>query len=422
MERALLINVATTKKERDEAEESLTELTGLAGAAGAEVVGKVFQALPRTNPRWFVGTGKVEEIARLAGESAAALVIFNHNLNATQQRNLEDEIRVKVIDRTQLILDIFAQRARTNEGKLQVELAQLSYRLPRLRGKGPGLTQQGAGIGTRGPGEKKLEVDRRRITDRITKIKKDIDGLQKRRLSQRQGRRGSPVPTVSLVGYTSAGKSTLFNLLAKERRYTSPSLFSTLDPLLRRVSFPDGTFFFLTDTVGFIKKLPVELVTSFRATLEEVGEADCICHVVDIASPASEHQLGAVEGILADLGIAGIPVVKVFNKIDLLPEDERALLLKRNGDPQAQTIALSAKTEEGVPDFLRRLREILFGGYKLYYIRVPKETREITDSLPRRSLVLKKRESERFLEFKVMADPAGIVSFLPYIEQGEEPW
>ena len=422
MERAILINVATTKKEKDEAEESLTEMAGLAGAAGAEVVGKVFQTLPRTNPRYFVGTGKVEEIARLAGESAAGLVIFDHNLTATQQRNLEDEIRVKVVDRTQLILDIFAQRARTNEGKLQVELAQLSYRLPRLRGKGTGLTQQGAGIGTRGPGEKKLEVDRRRITNRITKIKKDIDGLQKRRLSQRQGRRGSPVPTVSLVGYTSAGKSTLFNLLTKERRYTSPSLFSTLDPLLRRVSFPDGTFFFLTDTVGFIKKLPIELVTSFRATLEEVGEADCICHVVDIASPASEHQLGAVEGILADLGIAGIPVVKVFNKIDLLPEDERALLLKRNGDPQAQTIALSAKTEEGVPDFLRRLREVLFGGYKLYYIRVPKETREITDSLPRRLLVLKKRESERFLEFKVMADPAGIVSFLPYIEQGEEPW
>ena len=422
MERAILINVATTRKERDEAEESVTELTSLAGAAGAEVVGKVFQTLPRTNPRYFVGTGKVEEIARLAGESAAGLVIFDHNLTATQQRNLEDEIRVKVVDRTQLILDIFAQRARTNEGKLQVELAQLSYRLPRLRGKGTGLTQQGAGIGTRGPGEKKLEVDRRRITDRITKIKKDIDGLQKRRLSQRQGRRGSPVPTVSLVGYTSAGKSTLFNLLTKERRYTSPSLFSTLDPLLRRVSFPDGTFFFLTDTVGFIKKLPIELVTSFRATLEEVGEADCICHVVDIASPASEHQLGAVEGILADLGIAGIPVVKVFNKIDLLPEDERTLLLKRNGDPQAQTIALSAKTEEGVPDFLRRLREVLFGGYKLYYIRVPKETREITDSLPRRLLVLKKRESERFLEFKVMADPAGIVSFLPYIEQGEEPW
>ncbi|MBE0713330.1 MAG: GTPase HflX, partial [Candidatus Aminicenantes bacterium] len=193
-------------------------------------------------------------------------------------------------------------------------------------------------------------------------------------------------------------------------------------PLLRRVSFSDGAFFFLSDTVGFIKKLPVELVTSFRATLEEVGEADCICHIVDIASPASAHQLGAVEGILADLGIAGVPVVKVFNKIDLLPADERALLLRRNGDPQAQTIALSAKTGEGVPDLLRRLREVLFGGYKLYYIRVPKETREITDSLTRRSFVLKKRESERFLEFKVMADPAGIGNFLPYIEQGEEPW
>ncbi len=422
MERAILINVATTKKEKDEAEESLTELAGLAAAAGAEVVGKILQARPRLNPRWFVGTGKVEEIARLAGESAADIVIFDHNLNATQQRNLEEEIRAKVVDRTQLILDIFAQRARTNEGKLQVELAQLSYRLPRLRGKGLGLTQQGAGIGTRGPGEKKLEEDRRRITDRITKIKKDIDGLQKRRSSQRQSRRKSPIPTVSLVGYTSAGKSTLFNLLAEERRYTSSNLFSTLDPLLRRVSFPDGAFFFLTDTVGFIKKLPVELVTSFRATLEEVGEADCLCHVVDIASPASEHQLGAVEAILADLGVAGIPVVKVFNKIDLLPESERALILKRNGDPQTQTLAISAKTGEGISDFLRRLREVLFGGYKLYYIRVPKESREITDSLPRRSLILKKRESERFLEFKVMADPAGIVNFLPYLDQGEEPW
>jgi GTP-binding protein HflX len=422
MERAILINVATTKKEKDEAEESLTELAGLAAAAGAEVVGKILQARPRLNPRWFVGTGKVEEIARLAGESAADIVIFDHNLNATQQRNLEEEIQAKVVDRTQLILDIFAQRARTNEGKLQVELAQLSYRLPRLRGKGLGLTQQGAGIGTRGPGEKKLEEDRRRITDRITKIKKDIDGLQKRRSSQRQSRRKSPIPTVSLVGYTSAGKSTLFNLLAEERRYTSSNLFSTLDPLLRRVSFPDGAFFFLTDTVGFIKKLPVELVTSFRATLEEVGEADCLCHVVDIASPASEHQLGAVEAILADLGVAGIPVVKVFNKIDLLPESERALILKRNGDPQTQTLAISAKTGEGISDFLRRLREVLFGGYKIYYIRVPKESREITDSLPRRSLILKKRESERFLEFKVMADPAGIVNFLPYLDQGEEPW
>ena len=422
MERAILVNVATTKTEKAEAEASMSELAGLAGAAGAEVVGKVFQARPRINPRSFVGEGKAEEIAGLVRASAADIVVFDHNLNATQQRNLEDELKAKVVDRTQLILDIFAQRARTNEGKLQVELAQLSYRLPRLRGRGLSLTQQGAGIGTRGPGEKKLEVDRRRITDRIAKIKKDIDGLQKRRSGQRESRRESPVPTVSLVGYTSAGKSTLFNLLAEERRYTSPNLFSTLDPLLRRVSFTDGAFFFLTDTVGFIKKLPVELVTSFRATLEEVGEADCICHVVDSASPASQDQLGAVEAILAELGVGDSPILRIFNKIDILAQPERALLLARNGDPRTQTVAVSAKTGEGVHDLLRRLREVLFGDYKLYYVRVPKETREITDSLPRRSLILKKRESNGFLEFKVMAEPAGFVNFLPYLDQGGEPW
>ncbi len=422
MERAILVNVAVTKAEKSEAEESVEELAGLAVAAGAEVAGRIFQVRPRLNPRWLVGEGKVEEIAHAAREADADMVIFDRNINASQQQNLEEEIKVKVVDRTQLILDIFAQRARTNEGKLQVELAQLSYQLPRLRGKGLSLTQQGAGIGTRGPGEKKLEVDRRRITDRITRLKRDIDGLGRRRSSQRESRRESPVPTVSLVGYTSAGKSTLFNLLAEEKRYTSSNLFSTLDPLLRRVSLPDGTFFFLTDTVGFIKKLPVELVTSFRATLEEVGEADCICHVVDAASPAAEHQLASVEAILADLGIADVPVVKILNKIDLLPEEERTLLLRRNADRETRTIAISARTGEGVPDLLRRLREVLFGGYKLYYIRVPKETREITDSLARRSLVLKRRESEGFVEFKVMAEPAGIVNFLPYIEQGDASW
>lgn len=422
MERAILVNVATTKAQKAEAEESMAELAGLTVAAGAEVAGKVFQFRPRLNSRWLVGEGKVKEIANEAREASADLVIFDHTLNAAQQRNLEDETHLKVIDRTQLILDIFAQRARTNEGKLQVELAQLSYSLPRLRGKGLSLTQQGAGIGTRGPGEKKLEVDRRRITDRITRIKREIDSLEKRRSSQRQSRGKSPIPTVSLVGYTSAGKSTLFNQLTKEQRYTSSNLFSTLDPLLRRVSFPDGAFFFLTDTVGFIKRLPVELVTSFRATLEEVGEADCICHVVDVASASCERQIDAVEAILADLGVADIPVVKVLNKIDLLPEDERALLLRRNANPHGQTATLSARTGEGVPDFLRRLREVLFAGYRTYYIRVPKETREITDSLARRSLVLKRRESDGFVEFKILAEPSGIVNFVPYLEQGAEPW
>jgi GTP-binding protein HflX len=422
MERAILVHVATTKAERQEAEESMAELAGLTVAAGAEVAGRVFQVRPRLNPRWLVGEGKVAEIGREARHLRAALVIFDHNLNASQQRNIEDEVNVKVIDRAQLILDIFAQRARTNEGKLQVELAQLSYRLPRLRGRGLSLMQQGAGIGTRGPGEKKLEVDRRRITDRITKIKREIDSLESRRSSQRESRRKGPIPTLSLVGYTSAGKSTLFNLLTKEHRYTSSNLFSTLDPLLRRVSYPDGAFFFLSDTVGFIKRLPMELVTSFRATLEEVREADGICHIVDVASTASERRLEAVQTTLADIGVTDVPVIKVLNKIDLLPDDERQLLLQRNRDPEARTIAVSAKTGEGVPDLLRRLREVLFGAYRTYYIKVPREDRALTDTLTRRSLVLKKRESDGFVEFKVMAEPSGIVNFLPYLEQGAESW
>lgn len=422
MERAILVNLATTKAAKQGAEESMRELAGLAVAAGAEVVGEVFQVRPKTHPRWYVGSGKVAELARMAGERSADLVIFDDNLSPTQQRNLEDRMRAKVIDRTQLILDIFAQRARTNEGKLQVELAQLSYRLPRLRGKGLGLTQQGAGIGTRGPGEKKLEEDRRRINDRITKIKKDIESLTKRRESQRQSRRRNPVPTVSLVGYTSAGKSTLFNKLTEERRYTSPNLFSTLDPLLRRVTFPDGAFFFLSDTVGFIHKLPLELIASFRATLEELGEADCICHIVDASSPASERQLAAVEAILADLGVTSVPVIKVYNKIDLLPEDERGLLLRRNADPSSATVAISALTGEGITDLLRRVRQTLFGSFRLYYLKVPREATDVADSLARRSLVLKRREFDGFMEFKVMAEPAEFVPFLPYLESGGEPW
>jgi GTP-binding protein HflX len=421
VEKALLINVATTRKEKEEAEESMQELAGLAAAAGADVVHKIFQVRPRVSRRYFVGEGKAAEVARLRGEAKADLVIFDHNLTAGQQRNLEDRIKTKIIDRTQLILDIFAQRARTNEGKLQVELAQLNYLLPRLRGRGLGLTQQGAGIGTRGPGEKKLEEDRRRITDRITKIKKDIAGLEKRRSNQRESRRKSPVPTVSLVGYTSAGKSTLFNLVTEERRYTSPNLFSTLDPLLRRVSYPDGLHFFLTDTVGFIKKLPVELVTSFRATLEEVREADAICHIIDTSSPYSQSHLDAVESILKDIGAADVPVLRVLNKIDRLAEPEREILLARNGDPNSRTVAISAKTGQGVDDLLTRLRGLLFRDHKLYYLQIPRDLPEITHSLPRRALILKKRESERFLEFKVMANPTVIVNFLPYLEQGD-PW
>jgi GTP-binding protein HflX len=229
------------------------------------------------------------------------------------------------------------------------------------------------------------------------------------------------VPTVSLVGYTSAGKSTLFNHLTEERRYTSANLFATLDPLLRRVSYSDGVSFFLSDTVGFIKKLPVELVTSFRATLEEVRETDCICQVIDVTSPYSQSHLEAVESILKDIGAGEVPVLKVLNKIDLLPEAERELILRRNEDAGSRTIALSAKTGLGVPNLLGKLRSILFRDHRLYYLQIPKDRPEVSDSLARLSLILKKRENSRCLEFKVMADPAAIVGFLPYLDQGD-PW
>ena len=422
MEKAILVHLATNKKEKEEAVDSMEELAGLAAAAGAEVADKIFQNRPRANPARFLGEGKVEEVRERKKELGVDLVIFDHNLTPTQQRNLEDDLGTKVIDRTQLILDIFAQRARSNEGKLQVELAQLSYLLPRLAGKGIALSRLGAGIGTRGPGEKKLEADRRKITDRITRIKRDIAGIQERRAGQRESRRKSPVPTVSLVGYTSAGKSTLFNSLARERRFTSPNLFATLDPVLRRVSYPDGLHFFLSDTVGFIKRLPLELVTSFQATLEEVRVADAVCHIIDATSPHSQEQARAVETVLAKIGVSDVPILKVFNKIDLLPEVDREDLLRRNGAPEGRTLYISALTGDGIPDLMEKLRKILFRDYRLFYLLIPKDREEMTRSLPQRSIILKRRERDEGVDFKIMADPAVIVSYMPFLEKGEDGW
>ena len=422
MDKAILVNLATTKKEKEEAHDSMAELSGLASAGGARVVGTVFQNRPRTSVRSLLGKGKVEEVHGLRKQLGADLVIFDHDLTPVQQRSLEEEIGVRVIDRTQLILDIFGQRARTNEGKLQVELAQLSYLLPRLTGKGVAMSRLGAGIRTRGPGEQKLEEERRRINDKIAKVRKDILAIQKRRAGQRESRRKSPVPTVSLVGYTSAGKSTLFNTLTRERRYTSPNLFATLDPLLRRVSYSDGLYFFLSDTVGFIRKLPTELVTSFQATLDEVREADAVCHIIDATSPRSREQAAAVDGVLARIGVRDVPVVRVFNKIDLLAETERADLLRRNTAPEARTLYLSALTGEGTGDLMGRLREMLFRDHRPFTFSIPADREDLARSLPQRSMVLRRRERDGSLEFQVMADPAVVASYLPYLRQGEDPW
>jgi GTP-binding protein HflX len=420
MEKAILVNLAVNQREKLEAEESMDELAGLARAAGAHVVEKVFQVRPSPSPKYFIGQGKVEEIKRTANDLDAELVIFDNNLRPTQLRSLEKTLDIKVIDRTQLILDIFALRARSNEGKLQVELAQLSYLLPRLTGKGKAMSRLGGGIGTRGPGEKKLEEDRRRIQDRIAKIKREIKNVQKRRANQRRSRKESLIPLVSLVGYTSVGKSTLFNRLAQEDAFTSPQLFATLDPVVRRASFPDGLYYFLSDTVGFIKKLPVELITSFKATLEEVNEADVILHVIDLSSPGSEGQVEAVIQILEEIGAGDIPCLKVYNKIDLLPDKND--LLKRNGRTGMNSLYLSAATGEGVPALKDRLRSLLFRQLQLFYVRIPKDNKDMLDSIPNWALVLKRRENADYYDLKVMADPQRMLPFASYLERGEEPW
>lgn len=417
MEKAILVNLATNQQERAEAAESMQELELLARAAGAVVVAKVFQYRPNISPRYFIGEGKVEEITRLKEENGADLVIFDHNLTPVQQRSLQDTIQAKVIDRTQLILDIFAQRARSSEGKLQVELAQLTYLLPRLTGKGRSLSRLGGGIGTRGPGEKKLEEDRRRILKRILKINREIAALQKRRSIQRKARRQSAVPLVSLVGYTSAGKSTLFNRLAAEATLVSPNLFATLDPMIRRVTFPDGTYFLLSDTVGFIKKLPVELVSSFRATLEEIEAAKCLIHVVDFASSRVDEQIQVVEKTLKEIGVNDVPLIRAYNKVDLLPN--AAELFSLNERLKNNYVYISALSGQGINTLLQKLHGQLFPGWRPFRLRIPKEKTALVNSLLRWTMITEKMESNDHIEISVMAEPKAIQPFLIYSAEGE---
>jgi GTP-binding protein HflX len=419
MERTILVNLSTSAREKAEAEDSLEELAGLARAAGAEVVLRTSQSRPKASPRYFIGEGKVEELARMVEDLRADLIIFDHNLTPVQQRSLEESLKIKVIDRTQLILDIFAQRARSNEGKLQVELAQLSYLLPRLVGRGGALSRLGGGIGTRGPGEKKLEEDRRRIQDRIAKIKREIKGLQLRRANQRMSRKRSPVPVVSLVGYTSAGKSTLFNTLTREHVFTSAMLFATLDPVLRRVYFSDGLYFLLSDTVGFIRKLPVELITSFQATLEEIREADCVCHIIDLTSARADEQAEAVERILAEIGADDSPLFRVYNKIDLLPNKDELLAL--NGRAGERRVYLSAKTGEGEEALKKMLRETLFRDLKLYHLRVPRGQKALLHRLAGQGVILKANEDTDYVDLTLVARPEFARSFLSESAEGEEP-
>lgn len=332
---------------------SLEEFRELVVSAGGEVAAEIVQRRPKPDPATLIGSGKVEEIAGVAASAQADVVLFDHDLTPTQLRNLENALPCRVVDRTQLILDIFARHARTREGQLQVELAQLEYLLPRLTGRGAAMSQLGGGIGTRGPGETQLETDRRRIQRRLQHLKDELENVRRIRSQQRQRRESVPVPAVALVGYTNAGKSTLFNRLTQGGVLESARMFATLDPKLKAMLLPSRRKILLSDTVGFIRDLPHTLVTSFRATLEEVQKAEVLVHVQDASSEMRDEHKAEVEKVLGELEVLGKPRIEVLNKIDLLAEDQREAL-KTNG-----AVAVSAKEGWGIAGLLARIDEEL---------------------------------------------------------------
>jgi GTP-binding protein HflX len=398
-----------------DAEESLTEFRELVGSAGGVVVAEVMQRRGRLDPATLIGSGKVEEIAGIAASTEADLVLFDHDLSPTQLRNLEAALPCRVLDRTQLILDIFARHARTAEGKLQVELAQLEYLLPRLSGKGKAMSQLGGGIGTRGPGETKLETDRRQIKRRIDHLKEELDSVRRVRKQQRQRREAVPVPTVALVGYTNAGKSTLFNQLTGAQVLQSAKMFATLDPKLRAIELPSRRKVLLSDTVGFIRNLPHTLVTSFRATLEEVAQAEVLLHIRDAASTYGEEQKTQVERVLDELEVLAKPRIEVLNKIDLLGKHERAGLLERSGE-----VAVSARTGEGTEALLAAIDNALHTDPLLEAeLRVPQQEGAVLAAIEA-GMTVHSREYEGNLVRLTVSGPASLIGRLRRFRLREE--
>lgn len=344
------MSAAAGASSRTSAEESMDELAALAESAGASVLARVIQQRPAYDKTTFVGPGKLNEIKEMIRALQADVVLFDHDLSGTWQRNIEKVLECKVVDRTQLILDIFASRARTREGQLQVELAQLNYLLPRLTGHGVAMSRLGGGIGTRGPGETKLETDRRHIHGRIRKLERDLEAVRNSRGVQRRQRQAIPLPAVALAGYTNAGKSTLFNRLTKAGVLADARLFATLDPTVRQLRLPSRRRVVISDTVGFIRRLPTTLVQAFRATLEEVREASLILHVVDISSPSALEHCVEVNSVLAEIGAALIPAILVFNKSDRMSEaDLAAAAVRLAGEAGGKPwVAVSALNGAGI--------------------------------------------------------------------------
>ena len=383
-QRALLIGTTYTTGSVEEAEISLDELWQLAETAGVEPVYQELQRRQTPDPATYIGKGKAEELKAVGEALDIDVVIFDDELTPAQLRNLEKVFAVDVVDRVALILDIFAQHATSQEGAVQVELAQLRYRLPHLRGKGLQLSQQGFGINARGPGETQLEVDRRRLLRRITKLEKDLDGLAHTRETQRKARKRREIPQVALVGYTNAGKSTLLNRLTKAGVLVQNQLFSTLDPTVRRLHLPGGETVVLSDTVGFVRRLPHQLVEAFRSTLEEVVDADLLLHVVDVSAPDNEARIEAVNAVLREIGADNVPVLLAWNKSDLAdPGDVKLALAAHPG-----SVAISAATGEGVPELLAAVGDRLRALATVTEFVVPYDRGDILAALHRAGEVL----------------------------------
>jgi GTP-binding protein HflX len=413
-ERALLVGVEIKGEETDwPLENSMEELAELARTAGLEVVGRVTQALESIHPATYIGQGKVEQIQEIIATQDVDIVVFDVDLSPTQQRNLEEALNVRIIDRTALILDIFAKHARTREGALQVELAQYEYRLPRLTRQWTHLSRQGVGgVGLRGPGETQLESDRRLIRKRITQLRKELEEVREHRQRYRQRRREAAIPTVALVGYTNAGKSTLLNTLSGAGVLVEDKLFATLDPTTRRVKLPGGREVLFTDTVGFIHKLPTMLVAAFRATLEEISEADLLIHVVDITSPAVLGQCRAVAKVLKEVGADHIPIITALNKIDKL-ESPAAVQEMLKQFPNS--VGISALTGEGVDRLLELVDRTLTQQMIDVVVRIPFSAGELVSLFHRFGSIEKEEHTPEGVEIvgQLPVDLAG--RFAPYM-------
>jgi GTP-binding protein HflX len=421
-ERTLIVGVELSSRppgtltatlDETERNDSLEELAALAESAGAHLLGRVTQTRAAMDRATLLGSGKVSELKARVDADEIDTVIFDHELTPTQLRNLERRLGIKVIDRTQLILDIFASRARTSEGQLQVELAQLSYLLPRLSGRGTQMSRLGGGIGTRGPGETKLETDRRRIGRRISRLKEEIERVRATRGVQRSQRQAVPLSTISLVGYTNAGKSTLFNRLTGADVLADAKMFATLDPTVRQVRLPSQRRVLLSDTVGFIRNLPTTLVDAFRATLEEVTAAALLLHVVDMASPAAGEQTSHVMKVVAEIGAEGTPQILVLNKSDCVPAAERsqdtaALTHRLLGETARQNetpaVAISARSGEGLPELLQLIdKRLVQDPVARQRFRLPLGEGRALHLLHDRAAVISKHYADEYCELVVDA-------------------